>query len=275
MRSLLRSCSSASASTNSCPLRTRVRSPESIRFLASCCVMVEPPRILGARNGFSDARAWALAISASALALRSKAFSMSFQSTPSWLTKPSSSEAITARLRWPLICAWGTHCWRRRNGPSLASCAQASERWKVVDSGLSTAMAAMRSTKKSSRASAANATRPIQRSRAFMGRGVRGVSVCGHQRAQLGQHLWAGRAYAAPDAEGFGRLLHQHAQAVARRRAMLARPAEEAFGGGAIHHVVGQAARAQHTGGHGHLGAGQAARGGVDDEIKIVLQRLR
>jgi hypothetical protein len=34
-----------------------------------------------------------------------QAFSMAFQSTPSWLTKPSSSEAITARLRWPLICA--------------------------------------------------------------------------------------------------------------------------------------------------------------------------
>src|SRR3989344_4995736 len=50
-------------------------------------------------------RAWALLSRAAALALRSQAFSMAFQSTPSWLTKPSSSEAITARLSWSEMLA--------------------------------------------------------------------------------------------------------------------------------------------------------------------------
>jgi hypothetical protein len=56
--------------------------------------------------------------------------------------------------------------------------------------------------------------------------------------------------------------------------AVLTRPAEKACGGRAVHHVVGQAAGAQHARGYGYFGAGQAAGGGVDDEIKIMLQRL-
>ena len=35
-------------------------------------------------------------------------------------------------------------------------------------------------------------------------------------RAQLLQHLGGGRALAAPELEGLGRLFHQHSQAVAR-----------------------------------------------------------
>ncbi len=122
--------------------------------------MVEPPRILGARP-VADGRA---ASCASMRALRSQAFSMASQSTPSWLTKLSSSDATTARLRWSDICAYGTHCWRQRTPLPWDHCAQASDRWKVVDSGSITAMAAMRATKNSCSASSASSTSMHQRS---------------------------------------------------------------------------------------------------------------
>src|SRR5450830_1109794 len=51
MRCLLRKVSSNSVSTSSWPLRKSVRSPERNRFLANCCVMVEPPTTLGERTG--------------------------------------------------------------------------------------------------------------------------------------------------------------------------------------------------------------------------------
>ena len=41
----------ANVSTISWPLRSSVRSPESSRFFASCCVMVEPPTILTGLGG--------------------------------------------------------------------------------------------------------------------------------------------------------------------------------------------------------------------------------
>ena len=56
---------------------------------------------------------------------------------------------------------------------------------------------------------------------------------------QLGQHRRAVRAHPAPDAEGLGGLLHQHAQAVdAARRAMFGSPAIERGRLLAVHHVV-------------------------------------
>ena len=101
-------------------------------------------RILGARTGRSGRglrlgwpgpRPWRYA----------PRFSMAFQSTPSWFTKPSSSDAITARLRWSR-CRHTGHCWRRAHGLCWPA-ASGFGRWKVVDSGLMAAMAAMRSTK--------------------------------------------------------------------------------------------------------------------------------
>jgi hypothetical protein len=101
------------------------------------------------------------------------------------------------------------------------------------------------------------------------GQGAHGWVSAG--RAQFFQHLGRWRAHTAPEGKRLGGLLHQHAQAVARHGAVLARPVQKALRGGAVHHVVGQAAGAQHAGGHGHGVARQAAGGGVDDDIKIAL----
>ena len=51
-------------------MRSRVRSPDSSRFLASCCVMVEPPRSLGGRGSLPRARACAARRAAISSALR-------------------------------------------------------------------------------------------------------------------------------------------------------------------------------------------------------------
>ena len=56
-----------------------------------------------------------------------------------------------------------------------------------------------------------------------------------------------------------------------RNGAVLAGPIQKTLRGGAIHHVVGQAAGAQHAGGHRHFGTGQAAGRGIDNDIKIGL----
>jgi len=93
MRRLVSMRSSMKVSANSWALRTKVRSPLRNRFLANCWVMVEPPTILG---GLPVARESARS---SALEFLAQAFSTASQSTPSWLAKPSSSEAMTARLR--------------------------------------------------------------------------------------------------------------------------------------------------------------------------------
>jgi hypothetical protein len=90
--------------------------------------------------------------------------------------------------------------------------------------------------------------------------------------AQLGQHLCRGRTHAAPERKGLGGLLHQHAQAITRQRAMAAGPVQKILGGGAVHHVVGQTACVQHAGGRGHIGPSQAAGCGVDDDVEILGQ---
>ena len=86
MRSLLKKVSSISVKTNSCPLRSKVRSPDKNKFLASCWVMVEPPTTLGGRAGRAGFLAnWAarlLALS-SAFEFFTHAFSKASQSTPS------------------------------------------------------------------------------------------------------------------------------------------------------------------------------------------------
>ncbi|MCY1549435.1 hypothetical protein D9M68_856010 [compost metagenome] len=105
-----------SVSTSSCPLRIRLRSPESSRFLASCWVMVEPPMILGGLTALSAASATSgfLARRRSSCSMRfsascwrrsflAQADSMASQSTPPWSANPASSDAITARLRCGLI----------------------------------------------------------------------------------------------------------------------------------------------------------------------------
>lgn len=175
MRCLLRKSSSATVSTSSWPLRSSVRSPDSSRFFASCCVIVEPPRrraCTGAGAGLprAAARAARLAASSSARALRWRARSIASHSTPSWLMKSESSLASTARLRLSWICAYGNHCWRHcARAPSRSTICHISERWKAVDCGSIAAIAAMRSTKKSSSASPASSRQPIQRTRGRIG----------------------------------------------------------------------------------------------------------
>ena len=89
---------------------------------------------------------------------------MAFQSTPSWLTKLSSSEVMTARLSESAILEYGTHSCRQCNWRSSEeSCCQSCERWKVVDSGSTTTISATRSTKNNCRAMNASTTRTIQR----------------------------------------------------------------------------------------------------------------
>ena len=51
------------------------------------------------------------------------------------------------------------------------------------------------------------------------------------QRTHLGQHGGGVRPHAAPQREALGRLLDQHAQAVARGGAVRARPVQEGLGG--------------------------------------------
>ena len=102
-----------------------------------------------------------------------------------------------------------------------------------------------------------------------------GVSGWGRARSggpqHFSQHLGRGRAHTTPQQKGLGRLFDQHAQPVAGHRAMGLCPVKKALGGGAIHQVAGQADGAQHVGGHGHVGAGQAAGRGVDNHIEIGL----
>ena len=58
----------------------------------------------------------------------------------------------------------------------------------------------------------------------------------------------------------------------ARLRAVLCCPVQKALRRCAVHHVVGQAARAQHAGRHRHRVAGQAAGAGVDNHVKTAVQ---
>ena len=143
---------------------------------------------------------------------------------------------------------------------------QASERWKLVDCGSTTASSAIRTRKKicSARRRDQHAAEPSA-GRAFIAASASG--------AQLGQHLRRRRAHAAPDQEGLGRLLHQHAQAVARHGAMRARPVQEACGGGAVHHVAGQGAGLQHAGRHRNRCAAHAGGGGVDHHVECAADR--
>ena len=83
--------------THSWALRMSVRSPLSIKFLASCCVMVEPPTILGATALPFFFCAACASILASALAFLRQAFSTESHQMPLWLLKPLSSAAKTAR----------------------------------------------------------------------------------------------------------------------------------------------------------------------------------
>jgi len=82
------------------------------------------------------------------------------------------------------------------------------------------------------------------------------------------QHGGGLRANAAPEEEGLGRLLDQHAQAVASHGTVGGGPVEEALCRRAVHHVEGQRSGAQHAGIDGDARAGKAGRGGVDDDIE-------
>ena len=152
--------------TNSCALRSTVRSPDRNRFLASCWVMVEPPTTLGSTLRPPGGCCWARASArASARWLRSQAFSSEAQSTPVWLTKAASSLAITARLRWTEMRSASTHCWLHSMRPCVLSRRQASLRWKVVDSGSTQRMASTRAAKLSCRASTHTPTSSSRRTK--------------------------------------------------------------------------------------------------------------
>ena len=233
MRCLSSMCSKSRVSTNSWPLRSKVRSPDNNKFFASCWVMVEPPMTLG---GLGIAATLALA-GAACLAARSwafsffcQAFSSASQSTPSWLANVPSSEAITARLRWSEIWLYGTHlCCHRSCRSAVVNSRQASDRSKAVDSGATTSIRAIRPTKKSCNASAAKATSTSQRNR--------GRILLAQGGAELGQHLCGRRTHAAPQPKRLGRLLDQHAQTVARNSLVRVRPVHKACCGWAVHHV--------------------------------------
>jgi hypothetical protein len=153
-----------------------------------------------------------LAARASARWLRSQAFSMASHSTPAWSAKPASSLAITARLRW-------RRCGRSRprsgSRPLLPVDRQApgSLRWKVVDCRVDQAISAMRSSKHELQRQRAAGQQRQQRSSARPR--ARPDSCAPPGGAQRLQHRRRVGAHAAPDEEGLGRLLDQHAQAVA------------------------------------------------------------
>ena len=105
---LRQQCFEEAVTTNSWPLRARLRSPPRNRFFASCCVIVEPPTIFGARaaavaDGRAPARCWSCwsrsANAASACWLRSQAFSRASHSTPLCSEKPASSRGDDRALQ--------------------------------------------------------------------------------------------------------------------------------------------------------------------------------
>ena len=92
MRAFGRSASSQRVTTSSRALRASVLLVPKYRFLASCCVIVLPPRVKRPLSTFF----WIDS-------------SIAFQSTPSCPKKPWSSEERTAWMRWRETRESGTH----------------------------------------------------------------------------------------------------------------------------------------------------------------------
>jgi hypothetical protein len=101
------------------------------------------------------------------------------------------------------------------------------------------------------------------------------VLVPRRPRPAGGQHPGRRRAHAPPPGEGLGRLLDQHAQAVAADGAMPGRPGQEGAGGRAVHQVQCQGAGPQHRGRHGDVATAQAAGGGVEHHVEAAAGRVQ
>src|SRR5690606_33573008 len=223
------------------------RSPERKRFLASCIVMVDPPKTTRPRS-----------------ALRSNAAPIADQSTPRCSLKRASSDAITARLRWSEIASYGTHWNSIFASGFLARRRSSSARMKAVDPGSTWVHHSTWPKYQNCRATNAVAiavnvqarprriARPMplppgrrrvasgaRRLPGLAGRRAIGSAAPGDARADRGEDFRRRRANAAPQGEGLRGLLHEHAQAVARLGAAAGkRILHEARRPRPVHHVV-------------------------------------
>ena len=85
---------------------------------------------------------------------------------------------------------------------------------------------------------------------------------------ELGQHLGAVRPHAAPELEGFGGLLDQHAETVTALCTLLPHPIQKTLAGGPVHEIDHQRVGCEDLGRDRGGLAGQAAGAGVDHELE-------
>ena len=191
---------------------------------------------------------------------------MASHSTPLCSAKPASSLAMTARFRCGLMCGIGHPLLAPLDALLLAQ--QAPGLAALEAGGLRIDDVHRRDAQRKAPLQRQQRSAPAAPSRRNAWRFMR-LRACesscsrrrGEHRPRIGHH-------AAPDQEGLGRLLDQHAQAVARRGAQPRRPVGESVARRCRTSGPPPACPACSTASlHGHFGAAQAAGAAVQHHV--------